>query len=653
MLKKINLLKFNYAFVGKIYRLFVVFLYIFLFSVLSFSESKWENFTTKDGLINNIVRSIAKDKDIIWFGTAGGLSCFNKPKEQWQNYTTREGLSSNDIRSVVTDVKNNIIWIATSDGLNQYNKTAKTWKNFKASKDGLSNNSITALLLDENKLWIGTENGLSVYDISKNSFTVYTTKDGLFDNAIRSIFLEGDTILVGTVGAVINIFDKNMNKWKQYVPEQPIYTNIVITTDKDNIWAGTNGGGIRKFNETTKTWKRFTSEEGLGDDFVQAIASDGEYIWFGTFDGVTRYNVNTSKWQRYTVDDGLIDGSIGAIAVDGNYVWFGTDSGISRFNKEFPEVKINLTTTYVTDKSKALDISCLVSSFDGIEECKAEYSTFSFPDIWLNAGISTQMDGETIKIKWELNQIPSENDQYYLRLKVKNKSGFYNENASSLRIDTIMPEIDINAFPNPLPTGLYRLTGTFNKSNIEEIIVKPLGKKARFENRAFSCLINLEEGENSVTVTIKDRAGRENSKTVTMFAKKGEGGPSIVLREEEKTKSRLILNELALFDSGKAELKESSLAVLDKIIEILQENNKSTANIEGHTDNVPIINSTNLALSEARAKNVFYYLVNKGKIDASRLKVKGYGETKPVASNDTAEGKAKNRRVEIVITNNE
>lgn len=108
-----------------------------------------------------------------------------------------------------------------------------------------------------------------------------------------------------------------------------------------------------------------------------------------------------------------------------------------------------------------------------------------------------------------------------------------------------------------------------------------------------------------------------------------------------------------LFDSGKADLRKSSLEKLDKVAEVL----KTTVadlqvGIEGHTDNVPIKHSgwkSNWELSAARALSVLHYLTEQQDIEAQRLSATGYGEYRPVASNDTKEGRQKNRRVEIVI----
>lgn len=100
------------------------------------------------------------------------------------------------------------------------------------------------------------------------------------------------------------------------------------------------------------------------------------------------------------------------------------------------------------------------------------------------------------------------------------------------------------------------------------------------------------------------------------------------------------------FETGKSDIKAESQATVDQIAVMMRQNPTLKISIEGHTDNVGAP-ATNLKLSEARAKAVMDYLIGK-KIDASRLTAKGLGQTKPIADNGTEEGKAKNRRVEIV-----
>jgi OmpA-OmpF porin, OOP family len=101
------------------------------------------------------------------------------------------------------------------------------------------------------------------------------------------------------------------------------------------------------------------------------------------------------------------------------------------------------------------------------------------------------------------------------------------------------------------------------------------------------------------------------------------------------------------FETAKAEIKSESFPELHRLLEFLVAQPAVSIQINGHTDNVGA-DASNNALSQSRANAVKEYMV-KNKIDAARILVKGFGKTKPVASNDTEEGKQMNRRVEFVI----
>jgi len=102
-----------------------------------------------------------------------------------------------------------------------------------------------------------------------------------------------------------------------------------------------------------------------------------------------------------------------------------------------------------------------------------------------------------------------------------------------------------------------------------------------------------------------------------------------------------------LFDTGKATVKPESAAVLGEIATLLNTDASLTLEIQGHTDNVGAP-AANLKLSQDRALAVKDYVVTKGGIAAARLTTAGFGDTKPVAPNTTDEGRAQNRRVELV-----
>jgi chemotaxis protein MotB len=117
---------------------------------------------------------------------------------------------------------------------------------------------------------------------------------------------------------------------------------------------------------------------------------------------------------------------------------------------------------------------------------------------------------------------------------------------------------------------------------------------------------------------------------------------------------QLTLKGSVLYDSGKAEIKEPAKPILTKVGDVLNKFEGYTVEITGHTDNVPMNSSTykdNNWLSSARALNAAEYLVKYCGFDPNMLKYSGRGEYDPISSNATAEGRAKNRRIEIKIYN--
>ena len=101
------------------------------------------------------------------------------------------------------------------------------------------------------------------------------------------------------------------------------------------------------------------------------------------------------------------------------------------------------------------------------------------------------------------------------------------------------------------------------------------------------------------------------------------------------------------FGTNSAVINQETLTIIAEFTEYLKENKSIKIGIHGHTDNVGNA-ASNLALSENRAKTIYHLLILNG-IEASRLSYKGFGASKPVASNLTEKGKALNRRTEFTV----
>src|SRR5262245_46741753 len=123
--------------------------------------------------------------------------------------------------------------------------------------------------------------------------------------------------------------------------------------------------------------------------------------------------------------------------------------------------------------------------------------------------------------------------------------------------------------------------------------------------------------------------------------------PALAVNECQPEFTGLLGKARILFETGSAELSKQSLALLDHLIEVVQRCREASIEVAGHTDSQGSPES-NLDLSKRRAEAVTSYIGEAG-IDISRITSAGYGETKPVASNETPEGRAQNRRIEFVV----
>lgn len=129
----------------------------------------------------------------------------------------------------------------------------------------------------------------------------------------------------------------------------------------------------------------------------------------------------------------------------------------------------------------------------------------------------------------------------------------------------------------------------------------------------------------------------------------GVTGKVLVSREEDRITIRLADN--LVFSSASADIREDAKPLLKIVADALKDN-RNEIRIEGHTDSIPVVTErypSNWELSSARATSVLRYLTEQLGVDARRVSAAGYGPNKPVANNITPEGRALNRRADVVI----
>lgn len=170
---------------------------------------------------------------------------------------------------------------------------------------------------------------------------------------------------------------------------------------------------------------------------------------------------------------------------------------------------------------------------------------------------------------------------------------------------------------------------------------------------ASGCTIVFQKGRRSDLEEIQKLESEVDRLRQIMSELEGKlkGAEGVSLSMQDRGLVITFLDDI-LFDSGKAKIRSEAFSSLDKVGSVIvSKASDLNVGVEGHTDNEPIKYSgwkSNWELSTARATSVLHYMIEKG-VSPGKLSAIGYGEYRSVASNDTIEGRRKNRRVEIVI----
>ncbi|MFH1283429.1 MAG: PorV/PorQ family protein [bacterium] len=242
-------------------------------------------------------------------------------------------------------------------------------------------------------------------------------------------------------------------------------------------------------------------------------------------------------------------------------------------------------------------------------------------------------------------------------------------------------DILIDLSPPKLDLVISSATFSPNGDNIEDVL--NMGLRARDESNITRWTVAISNEKNKIVKVIKSTAslpmdivwdGTDDYYSTVVpdgmymldfsaWDEAGNRGSSKIVPVELRIPPKLVsvketdkglivnLSSKVLFSSGKAVLKEMAKASMDEVVKLLQAYPENKVLIEGHTDSIGSAKS-NMRLSSKRAWEVYSYFVRNG-INPNRLAPKGLGESNPIASNETSDGRSKNRRVEITILKKE
>jgi ligand-binding sensor domain-containing protein/serine phosphatase RsbU (regulator of sigma subunit) len=302
--------------------------------ITKFDGKFYEYLTDKDGLADNVVFCIKKDKKgNILIGTNNGLSVYdpslnpNSKVSRFKNYTTKNGLSHNRIFSIMFDENNNAL-LGTSRGISTYKDNSCSKMHIDAKLD---TSAIFNVMKDSQKnLWCSSL-GAGVFKYDGTITHNYSTRDGLGNDAVFSVTeVAHNTIWFLTGEGLYEFIDGKFDR----INPANIDTNATYYScykDKnDAIWIGTQFGLIKRKNDGTVSF--FRKKNGLVDNSIWNIFQDRESnLWFiSDQNGVSK--LSSERFYLYNTKDSLVYDEIKAIdqASNGEY-WLGTKIGLSRF----------------------------------------------------------------------------------------------------------------------------------------------------------------------------------------------------------------------------------------------------------------------------------------------------------------------------------
>jgi ligand-binding sensor domain-containing protein/signal transduction histidine kinase len=323
---------------------------------------RFERLSLEEGLSQSVVHAILQDQaGFLWIGTDDGLNRYDgyefkvyKPENNNPN-----SLGDRSITSLAED-ENGYLWIGTRlGGLNRYDPRSGKFTRYthdKENEQSISSNQIHDLYLDENGLWIGTDNGLDFLDFKTNSFTHRRASPdnpfGLNSNSITALFKDSSGLLwIGTANAGVNVYDiendtYTIYKFDENNPASLSHNRIlsVVEGKKGEIWIGT-ANGLNRFNAGAKYFSRFMNSKdspySLAGNTVYALYVDrAGGLWIGTNNGLDRYDPQSYKFIHHqnqpSVPNTLSNNQVYAIHEDASGVlWVGTyGGGLNKYNRQ-------------------------------------------------------------------------------------------------------------------------------------------------------------------------------------------------------------------------------------------------------------------------------------------------------------------------------
>jgi ligand-binding sensor domain-containing protein len=279
--------------------------------------------------VRKVARSVAKS------------SLPTMPRFRFENFTTANGLPDDHVFSVLVDGER--IWAGTENGLGLYEN--HEWKKF-TTRDGLAHRAVLSLALDKRTgdVWAGTMGGLS--RISGGRIDTFTQlNSGLSNDVVYGVSVEGENVWVATAAGGCKL-DLHTGEWSLYnernTPMAEIWVYGVAATPT-KVYYAVWGSGVLEYDQQKKLWDKYDDpdgetemvlfkDQGLIHEITTSVSYVDSTLWVATYFGDSRYDGR--YWHNFlTKDSGLPSNFTNVIkGLDANRAWFGTDKGLAYYD---------------------------------------------------------------------------------------------------------------------------------------------------------------------------------------------------------------------------------------------------------------------------------------------------------------------------------
>jgi len=312
--------------------------------------NKWSVFTEENGLGDNWIYALGVDKDYVWCAGRMGrpLSRYTRRSGKWKRFYCREGIPCNYIYSVARAGR--WAFVGTmANGFWKYDVKADRWHNlnvlmlhqgqdyhYRAEHTPIQFGDIYALLVHDDRVWMGTNHGLCRYPVTSErpGFEILSSKAlGKRSVGVVSLAAFGGRILCGTKSKGLWAFNPDDEGWQDASGKWGLKARTVsaLAATEEELWIGTDDGlfGLSKGDRSVK---RFPGKEGLPDLYVTALCVADDRIWVGTRKGICAFE--NGKAADLGKGNELVRSEVTALMPTPGAVWGGTRSGLVRYDTE-------------------------------------------------------------------------------------------------------------------------------------------------------------------------------------------------------------------------------------------------------------------------------------------------------------------------------